>query len=173
MVEEGGYGADEFYGDNLNPTSSSSSFFIFYITSSPHARRYGNSSGYGENMSPKLTVYSSPTLASGTWVNHGRLDVLGNWSWPTKPVGTFYTPWAVVNPATGKVVLWFNAYMNGACFLGRVGTPPTSLPPPAGRLRPYRAVLAGNEACPSSTTRVLLSVRALPLTSVRGTTELE
>ena len=54
-------------------------------------------------------------MASGTWERGGLLDVLGNWSWPTAPNGTFFTPWAVVNPATRKVVLWFNAYMDGCC----------------------------------------------------------
>jgi hypothetical protein len=52
-----------------------------------YGEAYGNSTGFGENMVPKLSVYSSPSMASGTWVSHGHLDALGNWSWATK-VGT-------------------------------------------------------------------------------------
>jgi len=35
--------------------------------------------------------------------------------WPTKPYGTFFTPWTVYNYKTNKFVMWFNAYMNGCC----------------------------------------------------------
>jgi hypothetical protein len=35
--------------------------------------------------------------------------------WPTKPYGTFFTPFAVFNAATNQFVLWFNAYLNGCC----------------------------------------------------------
>ena len=85
-----------------------------------YGERYGKNIGMGKDQ-PKLSVYSSPTMESGSWEDHGDLDVVGNWSWPTKPHGTFFTPWAVVDPKTKRVVMWFNAYMNGCCD-GNFGT---------------------------------------------------
>ena len=68
-----------------------------------YGEHYGNTNGMGKDL-PKIGVYSSATMESGTWVNHGHLDELGNWTWPTKPHGTFFTPWAVVHPKTNKVL---------------------------------------------------------------------
>jgi hypothetical protein len=58
---------------------------------------------------PKIVVYTSPDLM--TWTNHG--EVLRDY--PSKPYGTFFTPWAIYNKRTSQFVLYFNAYLRGCC----------------------------------------------------------
>lgn len=77
-----------------------------------YGERYTNSTGFGPSpplLFPKIVVYTSPDLAS--WTYHGPAIA----DWPTKPYGTFFTPWAVFNEVTQLYVLWFNAYLSGCC----------------------------------------------------------
>ena len=77
-----------------------------------YGERYTNSTGFGPSppqLFPKIVVYTS--LDMSAWSYRG--EVLQDW--PTKPYGTFFTPWAVYNKATNTFVLWFNAYLHGCC----------------------------------------------------------
>ena len=81
---------------------------VFYM----YGEHYGNSTGDGPSpplLFPKIVVYTSPDLQAWTF----RGFVLSDW--PTKPYGTFFTPWAVYDKASQTFVLWFNAYLNGCC----------------------------------------------------------
>lgn len=81
---------------------------VFYM----YGERYTNSTGFGPSppqLYPKIVVYTSTDMMA--WTYHG--EVLSDW--PTKPFGTFFTPWAVYDKASAKFVLWFNAYMHGCC----------------------------------------------------------
>ena len=81
---------------------------LFYM----YGERYTNSTGFGPSppqLYPKIVVYTSPDLMA--WTYHG--EVLSDW--PTKPYGTFFTPWAVYDKSTSTFVLWFNAYLHGCC----------------------------------------------------------
>ena len=77
-----------------------------------YGERYGNSTGFGPSppvYAPRIVVYTSIDLM--VWEYRGF--VLQDW--PSKPNGTFFTPWAVYNRATQRFVLWFNAYEQGCC----------------------------------------------------------
>ncbi len=77
-----------------------------------YGEHYGNSTGFGPSppaIWPKIVVYTSPDMSAWTYQGEALAD------WPTKPYGTFFTPWATLNKATGQVVLWFNAYLAGCC----------------------------------------------------------
>jgi hypothetical protein len=81
---------------------------VFYM----YGERYTNSTGFGPSppqLFPKIVVYTSPDLMA--WTYQG--EVLNDW--PTKPYGTFFTPWAVYDKGTSTFVLWFNAYLHGCC----------------------------------------------------------
>jgi hypothetical protein len=81
---------------------------VFYL----YGERYTNSTGFGPSppqLFPKLVVYTSSDMQSWTYGGEVLTD------WPTKPFGTFFTPWAVYDKATNTFVLWFNAYLNGCC----------------------------------------------------------
>ena len=81
---------------------------LFYMV----GEHYGNSSGMGPSPPlefPKIVVYTSPDFESWTFRGFAISE------WPTKPFGTFFTPWVVYNKATSKFVLWFNAYLHGCC----------------------------------------------------------
>lgn len=80
----------------------------FYL----YGERYNDTVGIGPSpplLFPKIVVYTSPDLANWTYQGYALDD------WPTKPYGTFFTPWVVFNKATSQFVLWFNAYLNGCC----------------------------------------------------------
>ena len=80
-----------------------------------YGEHYGNTTGFGPSppaLFPKIVVYTSPDLSAWTF----RGFAITNWS--TAPYGTFFTPWAVYNPATKLFVLWFNAYLQGCCSGG-------------------------------------------------------
>ena len=81
---------------------------LFYMV----GEHYGNSSGMGPSppvLFPKIVVYTSPDFEAWTFRGFAISD------WPTKPYGTFYTPWVVFNKATSQFVMWFNAYLHGCC----------------------------------------------------------
>ena len=82
---------------------------VFYM----YGEHYGNSTGFGPSppvFAPRIVVYtSSDSMTSWTY----RGFVLADW--PSKPNGTFFTPWAVYNAKTSTFVLWFNAYLQGCC----------------------------------------------------------
>jgi hypothetical protein len=81
---------------------------VFYM----YGERYTNSTGFGPSppqLFPKIVVYTSTDMTS--WTYQG--EVLDDW--PTKPYGTFFTPWAIFDKSTDTFVLWFNAYLNGCC----------------------------------------------------------
>ena len=83
---------------------------IFYMI----GEHYGNSSGMGPSpplLFPKIVVYTSPDFESWTFRGFALHD------WPTKPYGTFFTPWVVYNKATSTFVLWFNAYLHGVRWM--------------------------------------------------------
>lgn len=73
---------------------------------------YHNNTGFGPSppvMFPKIAVYTSPDMVS--WTPRGEAIS----DWPTKPYGTFFTPFAIYNKPTQTFVLYFNAYLNGCC----------------------------------------------------------
>jgi hypothetical protein len=77
-----------------------------------YGEHYGNSTGFGPSpplLYPKIVVYTSPDMSAWTFRGFAVSD------WPTKPYGTFFTPWAVFNERTQLFVLWFNAYLGGCC----------------------------------------------------------
>lgn len=81
---------------------------VFYL----YGERYTNSTGFGPSppqLFPKIVVYTSTDMQSWTYGGEVLTD------WPTKPFGTFFTPWAIYDKATNTFVLWFNAYLNGCC----------------------------------------------------------
>ena len=81
---------------------------LFYMV----GEHYGNSSGIGPSpplLFPKIVVYTSPDFAAWTFRGFAISE------WPTRPFGTFFTPWVVFNKATSQFVMWFNAYLNGCC----------------------------------------------------------
>jgi hypothetical protein len=57
-------------------------------------------------------VYTSPDMSAWTYRGFALSE------WPTKPYGTFFTPWLTFNPSTNLFVLWFNAYLQGCCSGG-------------------------------------------------------
>lgn len=81
----------------------------------------GNFAVVGATDLPKLAVYSSPNLTSGSWTFHGLLHNNTNpgWSgspaWPWHPHGAWYSPWAVYVEARKKIVLWFSAFQSECC----------------------------------------------------------
>jgi hypothetical protein len=77
-----------------------------------YGEHYGNDTGFGPSpplLYPKIVVYTSPDMETWTFRGFALSD------WPTKPYGTFFTPFAVYNKATGLIVMWFNAYLGGCC----------------------------------------------------------
>ena len=81
---------------------------VFYM----YGEHYGNTSGMGPSppiLFPKIVVYTSTDLVA--WENRGFAIN----DWPTKPYGTFFTPFAVYDKHTETFVLWFNAYLHGCC----------------------------------------------------------
>lgn len=81
---------------------------IFYM----YGEMYKNTSGSGPSpplIYPKIVVYTSPNMQD--WTPHGEVIA----DWPTKPYGTFFTPWAIYNKQTQTFVLYFNAYLHGCC----------------------------------------------------------
>jgi hypothetical protein len=78
-----------------------------------YGEKYDNVSGVGPSpplLRPRLVVYTSTDLMA--WINHGEVFT----TWPNFPYGTFFTPWAIYDPARDQFVLWFNAYENGCCL---------------------------------------------------------
>lgn len=75
----------------------------------------------GENDLPKLSVYSSPTLASGSWTFEGLLhnNTDPPWTasprWPWAPHGAWYSPSAVWSEARQKVILYWSASQEECC----------------------------------------------------------
>lgn len=73
---------------------------------------YGNTTGFGPSppaIYPKIVTYTSPDMM--TWTFRGfALD-----DWPTKPYGTFFTPWVIYDAVLQRFVMYFNAYLNGCC----------------------------------------------------------
>ena len=81
---------------------------MFYM----YGERYTNSTGFGPSpplQFPKIVVYTSPDMESWSYQGEALDD------WPTKPYGTFFTPWAIFDKSTNQFVLWFNAYLHGCC----------------------------------------------------------
>lgn len=81
---------------------------VFYL----YGEHYGNSTGDGPSpplLFPKIVTYTSTDLMAWTFRGFALQD------WPTKPYGTFFTPWVVYDKPTRKFVLWFNAYLEGCC----------------------------------------------------------
>lgn len=77
-----------------------------------YGERYENNTGFGPSpplMFPKIVVYSSIDMQVWSFRGYAIND------WPTKPYGTFFTPWVTYNEASGLFVLWFNAYLHGCC----------------------------------------------------------
>jgi len=73
---------------------------------------YGNSTGFGPSpplMFPKIVIYTSPDLQAWTFRGYAFS------SWPTKPYGTFFTPWLIYDKTRNRFVMWLNAYLNGCC----------------------------------------------------------
>jgi hypothetical protein len=81
---------------------------VFYM----YGEHYGNTTGFGPSpplLYPKIVVYTSTDFVS--WSFGGFvLD-----EWPTKPYGTFFTPWVIFQKRTDTFVMYFNAYFNGCC----------------------------------------------------------
>jgi hypothetical protein len=77
----------------------------------------------GNTLLPKLAVYSSPDLTSGSWEFRGLLhnNTDPGWAaspqWPWAPNGAWYSPWAVWSEARQKVVLYFTCVAVGVQLL--------------------------------------------------------
>ena len=86
----------------------------------------GNFVVTGNKALPRLAVYSSPNLTSGSWTFEGLLhnNTSPSWeespAWPWQPDGTFYSPSAVWSEARQKVVIFFTA-SQGECCTGLWG----------------------------------------------------
>jgi alpha-L-rhamnosidase len=74
-----------------------------------------------QNELPKLSVYTSPTLASGTWEFRGLLhnNTQPGWDasphWPFAPDGAWYSPSAVYSTATSRFILYWSASQKECC----------------------------------------------------------
>ena len=89
---------------------------------------YGENYGEGEytvqgspdsNVLPKLAVYSSRDLVTWEWRGYLHNNTSPGWAasptWPYAPKGTWWSPSAIWNPTTKKVVIWFSASQAECC----------------------------------------------------------
>ena len=78
----------------------------------------------GFRMDHNVSVWTSPTLGSGTWtlVTREALPIA------TRPVASYYRPKVIFNPATGLYVLWVNyapgGYGNNGKYLSATSPKP-------------------------------------------------
>ena len=75
----------------------------------------------GQTDLPKLSVYTSPTLAQGSWVFQGLLhnNTEPGWGssphWPWAPHGAWYSPSAIWSPALQNFVIYWSASQAQCC----------------------------------------------------------
>jgi hypothetical protein len=75
----------------------------------------------GSNALPKLSVYTSADLTSGSWEYRGLLHNNTNpgWNvskeWPWAPAGAWYSPSAVFSEARQKFIMYFSASQAECC----------------------------------------------------------
>eukprot|EP01043_Picozoa_sp_COSAG02_P011503 COSAG02_NODE_423_length_22576_cov_62.034791_15_plen_389_part_00 len=81
----------------------------------------GNFVVSGEEDLPKLSVYTSRTLAQGSWEFRGLLhnNTEPGWEksphWPWAPHGVWYSPSAIWSPARQRFVIYWSASQAGCC----------------------------------------------------------
>lgn len=81
----------------------------------------GNFVVSGQSDLPKLSVYTSPTLAQGSWKFRGLLhnNTEPSWEksphWPWAPHGAWYSPSAIWSPTRQRFVIYWSASQEACC----------------------------------------------------------
>jgi hypothetical protein len=78
----------------------------------------------GSTKLPKLSVYTSTNLTSGSWYFHGLIhnNTSPGWStkysskWPWAPLGSWYSPSAIYSEVHSKFIIYWSASQKDCCL---------------------------------------------------------